>query len=311
MSFNVSGIVNSLNRIVEKLGALIISIGGDDADYVCKLYQSTLQSIPTSTWTKISLQSKSFDPENCGDITNYKWTCSKSGYYNIIGALGISTGVGRAVIKIYKNGSFFIKGSDVLFTSYKGLIVSGIEYIEKGDYLELYALQASGGALDSIPTDEITYLSVAKINPQNRSLNEEDKNACHYIRESAQSIANGSWTNLQFNVKKIDNENSYDPATYKWICQETGFYNISGGVGFVPATGISSLSIKKNNSVYLSISSGDLNATNNRYISTSVTGVYLEKGDYIQIQALQASGGALNTLGTSTLWCTFLSIIKN
>jgi hypothetical protein len=71
-------------------------------------YPSTTQSIATSTNTKVIYGSEFFDTNNCFDsTTNYRFTPTVAGYYQITAAVRDATGPvsGQLVSYIYKNGS--------------------------------------------------------------------------------------------------------------------------------------------------------------------------------------------------------------
>ena len=206
--FDVSGVVNSLNKIVEKLGALIISIGGDDADYVCKLQINSGQSIPNNTMTKVALATKIHDPENCGDTTNYKITITKAGYYAVSAGIMFDnpTASARYYALIKKNGSELqFGGQDQtagVADRYPEPKIADTFYFEKGDYLELYAFQNSGGA-KNIYNNQQTFLSVAKINKYSGGGSQPNGEGWHTV--AAGDFLNG-WVNY--------NSNTHYPASY-------------------------------------------------------------------------------------------------
>jgi hypothetical protein len=71
-------------------------------------YPSATQSIATATNTKVIYGSEYFDTNNCFDsTTNYRFTPTVAGYYQIIAAVRDGTGPvsGQFVSYIYKNGS--------------------------------------------------------------------------------------------------------------------------------------------------------------------------------------------------------------
>ena len=50
----------------------------------CKVYLSSDQTIPDSTFTKIAFDSESYDPGNCFDTFNNKYVIPATGYYLVI-----------------------------------------------------------------------------------------------------------------------------------------------------------------------------------------------------------------------------------
>ena len=74
------------------------------------------QTITVSTFTKVQLNTEEFDTNNCFDsATNYRFTPTTAGYYQINGAVNSESSTGtinRCIASIYKNGSEFKRGSD-------------------------------------------------------------------------------------------------------------------------------------------------------------------------------------------------------
>lgn len=101
-------------------------------------YQSSAQTLSSNTWTKIQFQTKEFDTNsNFDNTTNYRFTPSVAGYYQINGSFQISTTICNVVLGIYKNGSAYKWGANP--TPGGGTNVSSIVYLNGStDYVELY-----------------------------------------------------------------------------------------------------------------------------------------------------------------------------
>ena len=109
------------------------------------------QTISNASWTKISLQNEEFDTNNNFDsTTNYRFTPTVAGYYQLTGSVYYGTTTGGAGLAIYKNGSEAKRG--VISTGVSGVgtepFVSSLIYFNGStDYAELYIYQASGGSV--------------------------------------------------------------------------------------------------------------------------------------------------------------------
>lgn len=109
------------------------------------------QTISNASWTKISLQNEEFDTNNNFDsTTNYRFTPTVAGYYQLTGSVYYGTTTGGAALAIYKNGSEAKRG--VISTGVSGVgtepFVSSLIYFNGStDYAELYIYQASGGSI--------------------------------------------------------------------------------------------------------------------------------------------------------------------
>ena len=133
-----------------------------------KAHNSTSQSIPNNVETALSFDSNDF---NVGSIHSTtvnptRFTVPSTGVYSIFGlyrASSNATGTRYAAIK--KNGSVYlsINWSAVSASSDTSINVGLIETLTAGDYIELYAFQTSGGALNAVTGASNTFMSIAQI----------------------------------------------------------------------------------------------------------------------------------------------------
>jgi len=100
-------------------------------------YLSAGQSgITSSTSTKIAFDSEEFDTNN--NFASSRFTPTVGGYYQINGVMSGGGTFTRAFLSIYKNGSEFKRGNDLLVSGY-AVTVSSIIYLNGStDYIELY-----------------------------------------------------------------------------------------------------------------------------------------------------------------------------
>jgi hypothetical protein len=103
-------------------------------------YQSSAQSLTANTITKLQYQTEEFDTANCFDsTTNYRFTPTVAGYYQVNGAYVASTNRTYNVLYVYKNGSNYKMGQAGNNTSGLGTSVSVLVYLNGStDYVELY-----------------------------------------------------------------------------------------------------------------------------------------------------------------------------
>ena len=101
-------------------------------------------SISTNTWTKVALNSEEFDTNNNFDsTTNYRFTPTVAGYYQINGLIGTegSGATTRTLAMIRKNGGEFKFGDDLSGNTHTGsnVGVNALIYMNGStDYLELW-----------------------------------------------------------------------------------------------------------------------------------------------------------------------------
>jgi hypothetical protein len=162
-----------------------------------------------------------------------------------------------------------------------------------------------GDGFDSPGVLDATDLNEKIVDVLNFLLN---KPAAELRMSTTQSIPNNSYTALTFDTEDLDDDpagtggHSTSSNTTRYTAVYAGWYEFSGGCGFAAsATGLRGLRWAKNGSA--------VNAAEAFYPPTaSSTPIYpartkkifLNVGDYVELQVFQTSGGALNTTGSST-----------
>ncbi len=120
---------------------------------------------------------------------------------------------------------------------------------------------------------------------------------CRLIRGTAQTIANATWTAIQFDAEYFDTDTMHDNVTNntRITIRTAGYYMIGGCVEWVSnTTGMRLMQIWKNNAVVLTsaVHNSDQYGAAPGTLSTVH---YLAVNDYIELLVYQASGGNLNT----------------
>ena len=108
------------------------------------------QSISNSTATKVTLDTESFDTDSAFASNKFTVPSGRAGKYLFIGNVGYvnRTNEDESRAMIYKNGA--VAASVATFQGQNGssgLAVQAILDLAVDDYIELYALQVSGGAI--------------------------------------------------------------------------------------------------------------------------------------------------------------------
>lgn len=101
-------------------------------------YPSSNQNITTNTYTKIALQTEEFDTNsNFDNATNYRFTPTVAGYYQVNGVVYPNTTTTLVTAAIYKNGVNY-KAVQTAANSV-GTECSALIYLNGStDYIELY-----------------------------------------------------------------------------------------------------------------------------------------------------------------------------
>ena len=155
--------VDGTNGITYPQGAAqIVGAGPAFSAYL----NTSVQTITNSTFTKVTLNAELFDTNNNFDsTTNYRFTPTVAGYYFINGGaqLGGVT-ITNGLISIWKNGSEYIRGSQIVFTSGNSnayqLNASSIIYMNGStDYLELYGYITAASGNQFVNGSTLTYFN--------------------------------------------------------------------------------------------------------------------------------------------------------
>jgi len=127
----------------------------------------TNQSMTTNTWTKCQCNTKEFDTNsNYDNATNYRFTPTVAGYYQVNGGIAFSSGSGntRNAVALYKNNVVFKYGTNMYPSgapAASNAVVSALIYFNGStDYVELYGLQVSS-SLPIMTTD--TYFQASMV----------------------------------------------------------------------------------------------------------------------------------------------------
>jgi hypothetical protein len=127
-------------------------------------YQSSNQTLSSTTWTKLQFQTEEFDTANAFDsTTNYRFTPLVAGYYQVSGGLLINSSATSIRLNIYKNGSAFKNLALTNSATVSAIYSSALIYLNGStDYVELYGYLTTGQALDGSSASNV-YFQAAMI----------------------------------------------------------------------------------------------------------------------------------------------------
>jgi hypothetical protein len=122
------------------------------------------QTLATGTFTKVQLNAEEYDTNNNFDITtNFRFTPTIAGYYQISGSVGLTGTNVRIICSIYKNAAEYLRGIDAT-ANLSQVTVSGLVYFNGStDYVELYAYGSFAGTSDISTGQKYTYLTGAMV----------------------------------------------------------------------------------------------------------------------------------------------------
>jgi hypothetical protein len=133
-----------------------------------RAYLGANQSIGTGAWTKVQLNTESFDSEN--NFSNYRFTAKIKGYYFVKVKTqfdNISVAANYKVA-IYKNGVKFSEfwGIGVVAGDDETFAHSDIVDLDTNDYVEFYVYHDVGANRDIIAGSATTFMSIHQLSKQ-------------------------------------------------------------------------------------------------------------------------------------------------
>jgi hypothetical protein len=260
---------------------------------------SSNQSVGSGSWTKISLATVTFDTHAAFDeTTNYRWTCPKTGKYSVNGAIRWgANGTNDRGVTIYKNGAewqahAYCQAGDGNYTSVN---CNAIYDLVKGDYLELYGWQNSGGNLnaENAGTGQ-THMDIFEIAGGSGRIHPSENIVARYLRTSTQTVTDGNNDIIDYATADFDSHSAVTTgASWKFTAPISGYYRVDASVFLSYAATVDDnmkLAIYKNGTEYsiLQREEADASVTKAHTVGGSDI-VSLDKGDYIDVR-LEASG---------------------
>lgn len=115
---------------------------------------------------------------------------------------------------------------------------------------------------------------------------------------AAQSLTTATWTPLTWDTEDLDSDNAHSTVTNtaRYTAVTAGWYLVTGNVEFVAnATGIRQARITDGTTVFGGQNAVSASAGGTTTLSVSAM-VFLAAAAFVQFEAYQTSGGALNTM---------------
>lgn len=120
-----------------------------------RAYRSGNQTISAAATTKVAFNAETFDTNNNYDpTTNYRFTPTVAGYYQVNAIVGFTTGAGQ--LALYKNGSNYQTGLEVTYNASLGghIPINDLVYLNGStDYVEIFVYLTSGTTISSGETN--------------------------------------------------------------------------------------------------------------------------------------------------------------
>ena len=114
---------------------------------VFSTYASAAQTLTAATWTKIAFNTEEFDTNSNYNTTNYRFTPTVGGYYQVNISMKVEGVTNRMIVGLYKNGSLYKTGDDIQATYGRNITGSFMVQLNGStDYIEAYMYDHGGGS---------------------------------------------------------------------------------------------------------------------------------------------------------------------
>jgi hypothetical protein len=264
---------------------------------------STLQSVPDSTNTIVSLNAEDYDTDGMHDLVtnNSRLTVKTPGTYLITAYFGFTTNTnGYRMLQLLKNG-VLIPGAIQVGPGSLGapnpharMTISTTVKLVAGDYIELAVSQSSGAA---IVASESPFVEATWLGGPGQTVDERGVPAANLRASTGQSIPNQVTTSVAFDTELFDTDGSHDNAVNntRYVAKTAGLYSVQGRVNWgTNYSGRRFMQIMKNGSSVIADVERMSNAgASGATVSQEITAnVLLAAGDYIELQVYQSIGSA-------------------
>lgn len=279
--------------------------------YAARAYRSAALTLATQAYTKIAIDTRSFDPGNNVSLANSRYVCPVAGYYSVESQVHVQPGTGSAamtpLLSVFKNGSEVSRGTWAYTPNNSfvvGLGVADTIQCNAGDYLELQVYNPStiAAALYDYGAT-CNYLSVSLISAtavQTQPL--QPASQARAYRSAAMTLTANSFSVINTDTAVYDAGNNLPTSKNYYVCPVAGYYQVDAA--------ITATATAAGQSLQVNISNGG-SATNQAAaagpLTTTISDVIkCNAGDFIQMfyncsAALAVVTGLINTYFSVTL----------
>ena len=279
-----------------------------NATYAARAYLGTNQTLAASGWSKLLLNTRSFDPGSNFSLANNQYVCPVAGYYHVDGLVFFST-----TITANQNIAGFISRNGVTTTGNGGFEMSlqsaavqtgesvfagaGLIQCNAGDTLSLYAYNFPAGLVVG-SGDVLTTLSVSLVAAtavQQQPL--QPASQARAVRNAALTLTVSAWTKIPVDAVVYDAGQNVSLANGRYVCPVGGYYQIDSAVSVnSAATGILVQGAIYKNGANTAVGSASMSNTANPQTLGSQTSdvVQCNAGDYLELFAYCNAALGLN-----------------
>jgi hypothetical protein len=201
-----------------------------------RAYRNAALTVLATTWTKVLVDTISYDPGANMSVANGRYVCPATGWYQVEGQVmwGATSATVNCYTAIYKNGVAVSNGTVLNVTgdnvNPRGQTVSDLVQCNAGDYLELYCYSSVNYSL-GVGSTAGNYLSVVQVGNQMAT---PASTACARAYRSATGFAIPATTvtKVPLDTTSFDTSGMVQLANGRIVCPVAGYYDISAA-GYV------------------------------------------------------------------------------
>lgn len=267
--------------------------GGGGTPVVARAYRNASFSFSAGVWTKVPLDTESFDPQGAMDVvTNGRYNVPATGWYQVDAGVDVgNSNVG--VVGVYKNGSQAAYSGGTFGANGTAATVSDIIQCNAGDYLELWVYSNPGTSL-TVGESYLNFLSVSLITPIAQA---------NVVPNVARAYLSGAYTTTVTGYNKIpidtvdfDPQGNMDVVTnHRYNVSTPGYYQVEGQLGTYGDNAMEPFIAK--NGTPTSVGVGYGSTLNNMNVTDLV---HCNAGDYLELWCYANSGIAFFVGGGSS-----------
>jgi hypothetical protein len=284
--------------------------GGMAATVAARAYRNAAVALATG-WTKIPLDTVSFDTSGIVQVAQGRIQVQQAGYYQISGGLGeITYAVGDFVCSIYVNGVERNRGSRAsVAANWNASEVAATLQLNAGDYVEIWAFCMAAQTLNAGQANN-NYLSLSLISSLTATA--APVTAARGYRNAAFTGVAAQWNKIALDTTVFDPGGNLQLANGRYVAPATGQYQVNGETAWQP--GAANTNLMSHAAIYVN---GALRTTggvmpytdSSGYVRANVSDVLnLNAGDYVELYSYTSGAWPLMT-GTGPAY-NYLSIVQ-
>jgi hypothetical protein len=277
-----------------------------------RAYRNAALSLTASTWTKVPLDTTSFDPNGYMDVaTNHRYNVPAAGPYLVVANAALTMAGNTAYVAIYKNG---VEVSQTSTVGASGAavepVITDIVQCNAGDYLELWvysgatSLSTAGGLVNFLSVTPLVSAVTSTPGFGTSGSSSSATNVARAYRSAALTPANTGWQKVPIDTTVFDPAGSMDVATnHRYNVPVSGYYAVSANIAMSSSTSTDLVGIYKNGVVMATAGSSQTN----QWGCAVEDVVQCNAGDYLELWCY-GTGNAMYVGGGSAL--NFISIAQ-